>query len=361
MNNLLKAAARKHALANGIATAAWTDNDFGAYVAEHGITERDNLRKGNHSKAHAAEKKVEEKAEIKSVAKPTGKVESAIAELIAATAGKADLDEARVIELIGEYSKAPVRVTVDVTENDKVIVTRDGAHKEYANVLAHIAAGVDLAVVGPAGSGKSTIFKHVAEDLGLDYYIVSSPQQESKIMGYNDAHGNYVRTPMRDAYEHGGLIVVEEFDGSNAKALLACNNLVANDSADFPDGMIQKHEKCIVVMAGNTFGTGASRQYVGRTQIDAATLDRFAFLEVGYDEVLERDIALAFNADASHWVDDVQAFRRKVDAAGIRHVVSPRASIMGAKLLKQGLPEDVIVKTVLHKGMTADQIKQVSR
>jgi MoxR-like ATPase len=185
-------------------------------------------------------------------------------------------------------------------------------------------------------------------------------QQESKIMGYMDANGNYVRTPFRDAYENGGMFVFEEFDGSSARALLAANNATANEYTDFPDKMVKRHEKFVCVMAGNTFGTGASRQYVGRQQLDAATLDRFAFLEVGYDEAIELAAAKQFNDDAGAWVKRVQKFRAKVEAAGIKHVVSPRASIMGAKLLKQGMPEQLVVEMLLHKSLSADQIAQLS-
>jgi MoxR-like ATPase len=231
------------------------------------------------------------------------------------------------------------------------------AHKSYATVMATIAAGVNLAAVGPAGSGKSTIFEHAAEDLGLAYYFQGAVQQEHKVLGYMDANGVYQRTQFRDAYEHGGLFVFEEFDGSGARALLAINNAVAGQWCDFPDGKIKRHENFICVMAGNTYGTGASRQYVGRQKLDDATLDRFAFLEIDYDEDLELAMCEAqFGDVARAWVGRVQTFRRKVAKQGIRHVVSPRASIMGCKLLKQGLDEKLVSQMVLHKGLSADQL-----
>jgi hypothetical protein len=364
LNNLLKAAARKHALQNKIVTSSWTDQDFLEYIGRHGITERDNLKKAETKTEAKQEVKVGKKADgttgvVKQEVKPAGKVEAAIAELIAATGGTATLDEERVIELIGQYSKAPTTHNITLTKDDEVIVTREGVHKDYKLVMEVIAAGVNIAAVGPAGSGKSTMFKQIAEDLGLDYYTMSQPQQEHKVLGYMDANGGYHSTPFRDAFEKGGLVVVEEFDGSNPKALLACNNATANDTCDFPDGMVTRHPDFVCVMAGNTYGTGASRQYVGRSQIDAATLDRFAFIEIGYDEGIERQAALSFNPEAGVWVDTVQSFRSRVEAAGIKHIVSPRASINGAKLLKRGLPVDVVTKIVLHKGMSQDQISQI--
>ena len=170
----------------------------------------------------------------------------------------------------------------------------------------------------------------------------------------------YHSTPFRKAYENGGVFVFEEYDGSHPRAMLSANNAVAGNWCDFPDATVEKHPDFVCVMAGNTFGTGASREYVGRNQLDAATLDRFAFLELPYDEAMELGAATAINADAVSWVHTVQAFRRKVESAGLRHVVSPRASIKGANLLKHGVSVDSITKSLLHKGLSADQLAQVA-
>lgn len=349
MNSKEIASLRMHALREKIPTAGWTPSDFQNYKESR-------FEKGNHSKVSTAEVVELPKPEPKS----SGTVDKAITDLIAAMdlQREVSLDEERVIELIAQHSK---RVVVEIQDHKTGEVREvEGAHKMFPTVLNCIAAGVNVAAVGPAGSGKSTIFEMAAKELGLDYYFTGAVQQEHKIMGYQDGHGVYHRTPFRDAFENGGLFVMEEFDGSGARALLAINNAAANDWCDFPDGMVKKHKDFVLVMAGNTFGTGASRQYVGRQQIDGATLDRFAFIEVGYDEDLETAITLAINPEAGKWVQKVQAFRHAVDRAGLRHIVSPRASIMGAKLLKQGMDEQTITQIVLHKGMTQDQIRQVS-
>lgn len=363
MNNLLKSAARKHALARGIATSKWTDEDFLDYTVEHGITERDNLKNVAEKLESTETVKVAHTQEETAQAISEGQqasVDAAIRALIASTQTKSALDEERVVELVREHSRAPRTVNLELTKTDGKKVTVEGCHKELPTVLAMINAKVDVCVVGPAGSGKSTMFEQIAESLELDYYFQGAVQQEHKILGYQDANGTYHRTQFRDAYENGGLFVFEEFDGSSARALLAINNAVAGQWADFPDGKIARHSDFICVMAGNTYGTGASRQYVGRQQLDAATLDRFAFHEVGYDEAMERKAALAFFEGADTWVTEVQSFRKKVEAAGVRHVVSPRASIMGAKMLKAGVSHEVAVSSLLHKGLSADQLAQLA-
>lgn len=350
LNNLLKSAIRKHALANGISNSGWSDAQMEAYAAEHGITERDNLKKPQHTQAAP-------KAEPKAETKTDAGVEAAIKALIDST--KPALDEDRVLELIRANGKTTVEHVVRVQKGEETAKI-EGAHKDTAKVLAMIAAGVNVVAVGPAGSGKSTMFEQIAESLELDYYFQGAVQQEHKILGYMDANGQYVGTQFRDAYENGGLFVFEEYDGSSARALLAINNAVAGSWCDFPDGKIAKHDDFVCVMAGNTFGTGASRQYVGRSQLDAATMDRFAFIEIGYDEDMELRAAEAHFEGAAAWVHTVQSFRRKIEAAGIRHVVSPRASIMGAKLLKSGVDVMTATEVLLHKGLSTDQLAQLS-
>ena len=137
-------------------------------------------------------------------------------------------------------------------------------------------------------------------------------------------------------------------DGSNPNALLSLNAALANDFASFPCGIVRRHPDFRVIASANTFGHGASGVYVGRNPMDAATLDRFAYIPMGYDETIER--ALAGN-DA--WVDLIQAIRRQAEQHKMRHVVSPRASMKGAKKLAIGSPwRSVLNQTVFDKGWT---------
>jgi uncharacterized protein YqgV (UPF0045/DUF77 family) len=90
--------------------------------------------------------------------------------------------------------------------------------------------------------------------------------------------------------------------------------------------------------------------YVGRAQIDAATLDRFAFIFWDYDEELERPLA----GNHPDWHDYVLSVRRAVEKLGIRHIVSPRATIFGAELLDAGMGRDKIENMVIWKGLDED-------
>ena len=55
----------------------------------------------------------------------------------------------------------------------------------------------NVALVGPAGSGKTTMAENIAQELGLDFYFTGALMHEYKLTGFIDAHGTVVRTPFR--------------------------------------------------------------------------------------------------------------------------------------------------------------------
>jgi hypothetical protein len=119
---------------------------------------------------------------------------------------------------------------------------------------------------------------------------------------------------------------------------------------------VERHANFIPIAAANTFGAGATHEYVGRNKLDAATVDRFIMLSWDYDEELERAIA---GNDA--WVNIVHRCRAAVQACGIKHVVSPRASIRGAAMLRAGFSHTQTMEMTVRKGLTPDQWTQVKQ
>jgi cobaltochelatase CobS len=95
--------------------------------------------------------------------------------------------------------------------------------------------------------------------------------------------------------------------------------------------------------------------YVGRNALDAATLDRFATLEMRYDQALERRIALLASAGnealAQAWLETVQAMRAACHEHEIRHIVSPRATQQGLRLLCGGITAEGATIMVLRRGL----------
>tara|TARA_R110002020_G_scaffold218594_3_gene426494 strand:+ start:3552 stop:4808 length:1257 start_codon:yes stop_codon:yes gene_type:complete len=256
-----------------------------------------------------------------------------------------------------ELGLEPNRTEITVKKFDGTKTTVTDQHYKFEQILQCVSAKVNIALVGPAGSGKTTVVRNVAKSLDLPFYSksVSAQTGTHEFFGYQDANGNYVRTLFREAYENGGVFLLDEFDAGNPNVLASMNQATANGECAFADGMIKKHEDFIVVMAGNTFGHGATTEYVGRNKIDSATLDRFAFIEFDYDENLE--LKLSTNKE---WCKKVQEIRAKVVAKKIKTIVSPRATFMGQDLLKAGMPMKTVLEVVIYKGLTQGEIKLLS-
>ena len=223
-------------------------------------------------------------------------------------------------------------------------------HNQFENLLKVVISKQPVVLVGPAGTGKSHAAEAVAEALGLEFYAMSVGAQTSKsdLIGYMDANKNYQTTAFRRAYENGGLFLLDEIDAGNSNVLIQLNAALANGYMSFPDGMVRRHENFHMVASANTFGTGANRQYVGRNQLDAATIDRFAFLQWNIDLRVEEMLAVGKYGPA--WLDCVRHVRKFVEEQELRVVVSPRATQRGSLLLSAGLDfNDVLHMALLSQ------------
>lgn len=267
------------------------------------------------------------------------------------------VSEQDVIALIEKYAHKPAEKNIVVTlpAGKKALGTKL-VHEQFDSVLKAVAAEVPVMLVGPAGSGKTTICEQVAKALDLRFYFTGAVASEYKLSGFVDAQGRIVSTAFRDAYTNGGLFLFDEVDASMPQAIMAFNAALANGHCDFPGDTepTKRHPDFRVVAAANTFGRGADRQYVGRNQLDAASLDRFVIISMDYDEKLER--ALAGNTD---WARKVQRIRREINKQQIRHIVSPRASIQGARLLAAGFSTDEVLESTVWKGLDKDSKARV--
>lgn len=254
--------------------------------------------------------------------------------------------ESRLQEIAN--SMTPKTTEIVVSRPDGVKVNVGTQHEEFETLLNCVSARVNVLMVGPAGSGKTMAAEKVAESLGLKYYTMSVGAQTTKFefFGYTDANGNVVRTLFREAFEHGGVFLIDEMDAGNANVIVSINQALANGCTAFPDGMVKKHADFVLIASANTWGAGANKEYVGRNQLDASTIDRFAMIEWNYDLKLEE--ALTPNKE---WLAEVRRVREIVQKNKIRQIISPRASITGSKLIAAGLKWEKVVEMVLLKGM----------
>ena len=242
----------------------------------------------------------------------------------------------------------------------------EGRHCATPLLLCAVAARVPVWIYGDSGSGKSTAAELVARELSLPFSAISvcPTTTKSDVLGYMDAGGTYRTTEFRKRFEGGGVFLIDEIDKANAQVIAVLNSALSNDLCAFPDGMIRRHEDCVIIAAANTIGRGANVRFVGRAPVDATTLDRFIFLHMDIDENLENALAgLAFDqnklvnvGEGGHvgtegWVDYVRQVRHAVANLGIDQIISPRATLYGLRLLKMGVGATHVKEMCVWKGM----------
>lgn len=261
----------------------------------------------------------------------------------------------QVASMVREALKQSTATELTVTFPATAQVVEIGTcHFQVPNLIKAIAAGVNVYLHGPAGSGKTTACQQVADAFGLQFYFAAKVESEYNLLGFKDARGETVRTQFRDAYEHGGVFLFDEMDASAASAIVALNAALANGVCPFPDGIIKRHADFKCIGAGNTVLTGATLQYQGRSALDGASTDRFAFMQFSYDENLERKLATN-----STWCQHVQAIRKVVADRGLVHLVTPRATYDGCKLLDAGFTWDAVEDMCIFKGLDSATVKQL--
>lgn len=203
-----------------------------------------------------------------------------------------ELDENKVIELINKHAKPYTAETRIFINNEAKAAVTGRQHNKLAQVLRYVQIRQSLYLYGPAGTGKTQLAETAAQAVNLPFYPISVCGQTTKsdLLGYTTANGTYIGTIFRTAYENGGVFLLDEIDNGNPNVTAVLNSALANGVCTFPDKVVKRHPDFICIAAANTFGTGASAEYIGRNPIDAATLDRFKQIFVDYDEELEMEL-----------------------------------------------------------------------
>lgn len=250
-----------------------------------------------------------------------------------------DMIDARIAAALGDIPTT--RLECRGLDNELRVVS--GHRHPMFETLVKCASGrmangytSNVLLVGPTGSGKTHACQMLAESLGLAFRYTGAVSSAHELAGFVDAAGNYHRTPFRDAYEHGGVICLDEVDGSDANAALWANAPLSNSVCEFPDAQVVRHKDCIIVATANTYGMGATADYVGRNKLDGAFIARFPTqLSWGYDEALEIEIS----GDAQ-FARRVIAARKRASDRGLKVIIHPRHSQAGAVHIATGFSSD---------------------
>lgn len=278
---------------------------------------------------------------------------------------KGTLDEGAVRVIVADEVAKRVSTPTVVTVGEKPPVKITGkTHRQFADLLRKVSARRNLFLTGSAGVGKTFIVDQIGEALGVSVTTLTAdplPQRFEILGGVSPVTGDVIKGSVADAYENGGIFLIDEFDTGHPSLGTALNKLLANDTFDFPikgggTRKVRKHKDFVVIATGNTYGQGGSLRYVGTNKINGAGLDRFTFVHVGIDEELEKHICDSISPDASAQVlPIVRAARRNAETYKLDVIVSPRTSIdachfivagdtlrqaLDGRLFGRGLPSD---------------------
>ena len=216
---------------------------------------------------------------------------------------------------------------------------------------------LNIWLTGPTGSGKTSAAEAVAKALSLPFGSDGSLDADYKVLGFRDANGNIISTQFLEIYEKGGIYVADEIDNWLPSALLSLNAALANGWVSTPKGMIPRHPDACIIACANTWGLGATSDYVGRTKLDAASLDRFQpKIDWPIDEKLERAVADNQSGEYGYvWHNLVKNVRHQAKLQGLKIIISPRATFSGIALLHAGFSLAEVADMAFAAGLSTEQ------
>ncbi len=267
-------------------------------------------------------------------------------------------------EIARDIPEFKLRQEIVLTQLGETIGKVEGLIHSQFNMLAKAASVKDqwgnrknIILKGPMGGGKSTAGKKLAEGLGLDFDYLGQTELPHDVTGYvHPVTNEYHDTAFVRTFRDGGVFMAEEMDAWSPRATLVLNVPLANGYMTLPNGdKIVRHPDCIIIACANTWGQGATAEYVGRNRLDAAFLDRFAIkIDWQYDMDLERAAA-----GDDEVVDAIQTARYNAEASGIKVAISPRSSIDCADMVRAGFTLYEAMRVNFLAGLDADTINTI--
>ncbi len=287
---------------------------------------------------------------------------AAAVQAIAAQFAGSSMDVAAVERIVDErLANAPAR-RIEVKVADRPVVELEGhQHPVFETVLKLASAGMNVMLVGPAGCGKTHLAHNVAKALGKSFGSISGSAgvSEAQLVGRLLPTGEggrfeYTASVFVREYTSGGVFLFDEVDAFDPNCLTVVNQATANGGFDVEaraagglDTYVCRDPNSVLIASANTYGTGAGALYVGRNQLDAATLDRWMVVEMDYDRAFERSLT-----NDQKLLNFVWELREKISQHSIRRVASTRMIQKGALALAAGLQWQN-VKEMLLAGWTA--------
>ncbi|MFZ9628159.1 MAG: AAA family ATPase [Ilumatobacteraceae bacterium] len=223
---------------------------------------------------------------------------------------------------------------------DRVLGHVVGRRREIELVVAALAADRHVLLEGPPGTGKSTVLRSVARELGVGFEFVEGNAEltPARLVGHFDpaqvlAEGYspdvFVDGPLVTAMREGALLYVEEINRIPEETLNVLITVMSERELHVPRlGRVQAGPGFRLVAAMNPFDA------IGTARISGAVYDRVCRVAVDYqsapDEVaiVRREARAAADAVDDGWVAKVvEVVRRTRTHPDVRVGSSVRGAI----------------------------------
>jgi len=172
-----------------------------------------------------------------------------------------------------------------------------GRTHELELLLAAVAAGRDIVLVGPPGTSKTTMLKAITSEWGLPLMLAEGNAELTpvKLIGHHHparvlredySADNFVPGPLVTAMQEGGFLYIEEFNRAPEDTLNTLLMAIADRQIVVPRvGTIAAKPTFRVIASLNPFDN------VGTTRLSSSVHDRLCRLAIDYqDEDAERGI-----------------------------------------------------------------------
>ena len=168
-----------------------------------------------------------------------------------------------------------------------------GRERQLQGLLSVLAAGRNLLLEGPPGTGKSTVLRAVTRHAGIPLAVVEGNAEMSpqKMLGYHDpasvlSHGyrdeDFVFGPLPTAMSEGGFLYVEEFNRLPEDTLNTLLTAMSERELQIPRfGLVRAADSFRVIAAMNPFDN------IGTARISVSVYDRLCRMVVGYQSEVE--------------------------------------------------------------------------